>query len=224
MPFHARGAGFGAAAVLIWVFAAMLALIGGPSAYAVPLTTSLATPLATALTTPPTTPLTTSVTEDRLTVPVKAEPDGIPVSLDIAIWRPQSGGPHPAVLLAHGFGGSVADLATQGRTLAERGYLALGYSARGFGASGGRIHLDDPDFEVADARALVDLLAARDDVLRDAAGDPRVGAVGASYGGALALMLGATDPRVDSVAAFITWHDLADAFFPPVTRAPSRIT
>ena len=220
MPFHARGAGFGAAAVLIWVFAAMLALIGGPSAYAVPLTTSLATPLATALTTPPTTPLTTSVTEDRLTVPVKAEPDGIPVSLDVAIWRQQSGGPHPAVLLAHGFGGSVADLATQGRTLAERGYLALGYSARGFGASGGRIHLDDPDFEVADARALVALLAARDDVLRDAAGDPRVGAVGASYGGALALMLGATDPRVDSVAAFITWHDLADAFFPQRAVAP----
>ncbi|MEI2827981.1 MAG: alpha/beta fold hydrolase [Dermatophilaceae bacterium] len=206
MPFHARGVGRSAAAVLIWVFAAMLALIVGSSAYAVPLATSL----ATSLTTSP----TTAVTEDRLTVPVKAEPDGIPVSLEVAIWRPQSGGPHPAVLLAHGFGGSVADLATQGRTLAERGYLALGYSARGFGASGGRIHLDDPDFEVADARALVDLLAARDDVLRDAAGDPRVGAVGASYGGALALMLAATDPRVDSVAAFITWHDLADAFFP----------
>ena len=154
------------------------------------------------------------VAEERLTVPVKAEPDGILVSLEVAIWRPASGGPHPAVVLAHGFGGSVADLATQGRTLAERGYLALGYSARGFGASGGRIHLDDPEFEVADARALVDVLAARDDVLRDGAGDPRVGAVGASYGGALALMLGATDPRVDSVAALITWHDLADSFFP----------
>ncbi len=154
------------------------------------------------------------VAEERLIVPVKAEPDGIPVSLEVAIWRPPSGGPHPAVLLAHGFGGSVADLATQGRTLAERGYLAIGYSARGFGASGGRIHLDDPEFEVADARVLVDLLAARDDVRRDGAGDPRVGVVGASYGGALALMLGATDRRVDSVAALITWHDLADAFFP----------
>ena len=53
MPFHARGAARGAAAVLIWVFAAMLALIGGPSAYAVPLTSSLATPPATELTTPP---------------------------------------------------------------------------------------------------------------------------------------------------------------------------
>jgi ABC-2 type transport system ATP-binding protein len=38
--------------------------------------------------------------------------------------------------------------------------------------------------------------------------------VGASYGGALAIMLGATDPRVDSVVAVVAWNDLAEAFFP----------
>ena len=153
-------------------------------------------------------------TETTISVPVRAEPDGSAVSLDASIVSPGTAGPHPAVLLAHGFGGSKADLADRARDFAGRGYVVLTYSARGFGASGGRIHLDDPDYEIADARALVDLLAARPDVRLDGPGDPRVGVAGGSYGGALALMLGATDKRVDAVAASITWNDLAEAFFP----------
>ena len=153
-------------------------------------------------------------TEQTVTVPVRAEPDGSAVTLDATVFVPGSPGPHPAVLLAHGFGGSKADLVDRARDLADRGYVVLTYSARGFGASGGRIHLDDPDYEVADGRTLVDLLAARPDVRLDGAGDPRVGVAGGSYGGALALMLGATDKRVDAVVASITWNDLAEAFFP----------
>ena len=153
-------------------------------------------------------------TETTISVPVRAEPDGSAVTLDGSIFTPSSAGPHPAMLLAHGFGGSKTDLADRARDLAGRGYVVLTYSARGFGASGGRIHLDDPDYEIADARVLVDLLAARPDVRLDGAGDPRVGVAGGSYGGALALMLGATDTRVDAVVASITWNDLAEAFFP----------
>jgi ABC-2 type transport system ATP-binding protein len=154
------------------------------------------------------------VTEQPLTVPVGAEPDGAAVGLDASVFTPTTPGSHPAVLLAHGFGGSKTDVADQARDFAGRGYVVLTYSARGFGASGGRIHLDDPDYEVKDARALVDLLATRADVRLDGPGDPRVGVAGGSYGGALALMLGATDTRVDAVAASITWNDLAEAFFP----------
>ena len=152
--------------------------------------------------------------ESALSVAVGAEPDGSMVSLDATVFAPSSGGRHPAVLLAHGFGGSKADLVGQAKDLAGRGDVVLTYSARGFGASGGRIHLDDPAYEIADARTLIDSLAARPDVRLDAPGDPRVAVVGASYGGALALMTGAADPRVDTVAAAITWNDLADAFFP----------
>ena len=67
---------------------------------------------------------------------------------------------------------------------------------------------------MADAKALVDFVAKRADVLLDAAGDPRVGVMGGSYGGALGLMLAGADSRVDAVVAAITWNDLADAFFP----------
>ncbi|MDQ2796385.1 MAG: lysophospholipase, partial [Actinomycetota bacterium] len=155
-----------------------------------------------------------AVVEQSATVPVRAEPDGTSVTLDTSTFTPGTAGRHPALLLAHGFGGSKADLAPRARDLAAHGYVVVTWSARGFGASGGRIHLDDPDFEVADARTLVDALATRPDVLLDGAGDPRVGVVGGSYGGALALMLGATDKRVDTVVASITWNDLAEAFFP----------
>ncbi len=153
-------------------------------------------------------------------VPVGAEPDHSAVSLDVTIRRPQGAGPFPALILAHGFGGSKESVATTAEQYAAAGYLVLAYTARGFGSSGGRIHLDDPDYEIADGRALVDLLAARPDVLKDGT-DPRVGVAGGSYGGALALMLAGTDPRIDGVVASITWNDLAQSLFPESATAAS---
>ena len=158
-----------------------------------------------------------SVSEEALSVPVSAEPDGTAVSLDAELYLPAGAGaqdPAPAVLLAHGFGGSKDDLAGQARSLAADGYVVLAWTARGFGASGGAVHLDDPDYEVADAAALVDLLAQRPEVAQDAPGDPRVGVAGASYGGAVGLLLAGTDPRVDAVASAITWSDLSTALDP----------
>lgn len=151
---------------------------------------------------------------EDLRLPVRPEPDGTPVSLDLTVVSPDQPGPHPAVLLAHGFGGSKADLRERADGLAAQGYLVLTYSARGFGGSGGRIHLNDPQYEVNDAVALVSLLGRRPDVRQDSPSDPRVAVAGGSYGGALALMLTAADRRVDTVVAAITWNDLALAFFP----------
>ena len=134
------------------------------------------------------------------------------ITIDTDLYLPASV-PAPAVLLAHGFGQDKSDLASEARRLQGEGYVVLAYSARGFGRSGGRIGLDSLDGEVPDASALVDLLSADPDVQRRA-GDPVVGVVGASYGGALALMLGATDPRIDTVVAGITWNDLAQSLDP----------
>jgi ABC-2 type transport system ATP-binding protein len=140
------------------------------------------------------------------------EPDGKPVQLDTTLYLPSST-PAPAVLLAHGFGGSKADLAGQAKSLASAGYVVLAYSARGFGASGGLIHLDSVRYEVADGSKLLDWLQARPEVAtRD--GKPVFGVAGSSYGGALALMLAATDHRITAVAADITWNNLGTALFP----------
>ncbi|PVZ11929.1 alpha/beta fold hydrolase [Actinomycetospora cinnamomea] len=155
------------------------------------------------------------VRSEDLRIEVRDGPAGDqPQTLDATLWLPATTEPAPAVLVAHGFGGSKDSVAAEARGWAERGYVALAWSARGFGESTGQIALNSPEYEVADARRLVDRLAARPEVRRDAPGDPRVGVTGASYGGALALLLAGTDPRVDATIPLITWNDLGQALFP----------
>ncbi|GAA2516124.1 alpha/beta fold hydrolase [Pilimelia columellifera subsp. columellifera] len=157
-------------------------------------------------------------TATEAVVTVRSGPDGAePVALDTTFYLPagaSTGAPAPAVLLAHGFGGSKRSVAADAEELATQGYAVLAWTARGFGRSGGQIQLNDPDYEVRDAQRLLDWLAAQPQVRRDAAGDPRVGVVGGSYGGALALSLAGLDRRVDAVVPMITWNDLARAFLP----------
>ncbi|WP_371660087.1 alpha/beta fold hydrolase [Streptomyces sp. NBC_00280] len=120
----------------------------------------------------------------------------------------------PAVLLAHGFGGSKDDVRSQAQNLARDGYAVLTWSARGFGRSTGKIGLNDPKAEVADVSKLIDWLAARPEVQLDKKGDPRVGMAGGSYGGAISLLAAGYDDRVDAIAPAITYWNLADALFP----------
>ncbi|WP_175410279.1 alpha/beta fold hydrolase [Streptomyces sp. TRM64462] len=134
--------------------------------------------------------------------------------LDTSYYTAGGGGRRPAVLLGHGFGGSKDDVRAQAKRLARDGYAVLTWSARGFGKSGGRIGLNDPDHEVEDVQRLVDWLAKRPEVRLDKPGDPRVGVTGASYGGAVSLLAAGYDARVDAVAPQITYWNLADALLP----------
>ena len=155
-----------------------------------------------------------AIRQQVLRVPVGAGADGGAVSLDATLFLPSQRTPAPAVVLAHGFGGSKTDETPDALALARHGYVVLAYSARGFGASDGQISLDAPQFEVRDAQRMIDLLAERPEVLRDGPGDPRVGFAGASYGGALALLVAGYDPRVDAIAPAITWNDLQQSLIP----------
>jgi ABC-2 type transport system ATP-binding protein len=136
------------------------------------------------------------------------------VRIDTSYFTTASGGRRPAVLLAHGFGGSKDDVRSQAVALARDGYAVLTWSARGFGRSTGKIGLNDPKGEVADVSRLIDWLAKRPEVRLDKPGDPRVGVAGASYGGAIALLAAGYDHRVDAIAPAITYWNLADALFP----------
>ncbi|MEN3534261.1 alpha/beta fold hydrolase [Microbispora sp. ZYX-F-249] len=150
-----------------------------------------------------------------LVIPVVDGPaDDQRVDLDATFYPPASGGRAPAVLLAHGFGGSKESVREQAGRLAGQGYAVLTWSARGFGRSTGQIALNSPDYEVKDVRGLIDWLAGRPEVRLDGPGDPRVGIAGGSYGGAIALMTAAYDSRIDAIVPQITWYDLADALFP----------
>ncbi|MFD3501966.1 CocE/NonD family hydrolase [Streptomyces sp. NPDC058676] len=141
-------------------------------------------------------------------------PMGDGVRIDTSYFTSGGTGRRPAVLLAHGFGGSKADVRQQAQNLARDGYAVLTWSARSFGRSTGKIGLNDPKGEVADVRKLIDWLAEQPQVQLDKAGDPRVGMAGASYGGAIALETAGYDDRVDAIAPAITYWNLADALFP----------
>ncbi len=152
-------------------------------------------------------------TEDAR-IPSGSGPDAVELDTTVYVPGAATDGRAPAVVLAHGFGGSKESVAGDARDLADRGYVVLTYSARGFGRSTGQIGLDDPRYEVADLSTLIDVLAKRDDVLLDGPGDPRVGVAGASYGGALSLLGAAYDDRIDAIAPQITWNSLTAALFP----------
>ncbi|WP_375480879.1 alpha/beta fold hydrolase [uncultured Jatrophihabitans sp.] len=138
--------------------------------------------------------------------------NGTPVRLDTTLYIP-SGTPAPAVLLSQGFGGDKGDLAGTAKKLADRGYVVLTYSARGFGKSGGLIHFASPDYEIRDASRLVTYLSGLRQVEK-VDGRAQIGAAGSSYGGGISLLLAAADHRVGAVAADITWNNLSHAFFP----------
>lgn len=149
-------------------------------------------------------------------------------AIDADLYRPagvDAARPAPAVLTTNGFGGSKADGSTDAtaKAFAARGYVALAYSGLGFGKSGCLISLDDPQLDGRAASRLIDFLAgtrAADDgtvidhVLGDGAGDPRVGMIGGSYGGAVQLATAAVDHRVDALVPLITWNDLNHSLDP----------
>ncbi|WP_407700826.1 CocE/NonD family hydrolase [Streptomyces endophyticus] len=155
-------------------------------------------------------------------------------TVDADLYRPagvDAAHPAPAVLTTNGFGGSKADGSTDAsaKAFAQRGYVALAYSGLGFGKSGCLVSLDDPRIDGKAASALVDLLAgtrAADDgtridyVTADKKGDPRVGMIGGSYGGAIQLATAAVDHRVDALVPLITWNNLAYSLDPQNAQGP----
>ncbi|GGM33318.1 alpha/beta fold hydrolase [Dactylosporangium sucinum] len=160
-------------------------------------------------------PASYRTSEQRISVRTGPD-DATEVQLDTTLYLPKSATadkPVPAILLAHGFGGTKQSVRGDAEDFADLGYAVLTWTAQGFGRSTGEIHLDHPDWEVKDAQRLIDWLAARPDIAKDG-GDPKVAAVGGSYGGALALLLAAQDKRVDAIVPMITWNDLSTAFLP----------
>jgi fermentation-respiration switch protein FrsA (DUF1100 family) len=60
------------------------------------------------------------------------------ISLHGWLFVPDGQGPHPAVTMAHGFGGSIHHgLEPFARSFAEAGFVVLLHDHRGFGRSGG---------------------------------------------------------------------------------------
>ena len=149
------------------------------------------------------------------------------IVVDASLYVPDgvsAANPAPVVINAHGFNGSKnTNDAGMNQVLAKAGYVVFAYSSRGFGATNGKIGLNSVDYDVKDVRQLIDWLAARPEVQLDAAGDPRLGMVGPSYGGGIQLQVAGVDDRVDVIVPFITWHSLVSSLSPNYLNTDPRL-
>ncbi|MGI5142297.1 MULTISPECIES: alpha/beta hydrolase [unclassified Streptomyces] len=121
-------------------------------------------------------------------------PDG--TVLSAWLFLPDGAGPHPAITMAHGFGGTkYHGIEPVARRLAEAGFAVSLHDHRGFGESGGEPRQDiDPYQQIEDWRRVISHLQTLDVIDAD-----RIGVWGTSYAGGHALVLGATDRRLKAV-------------------------
>jgi pimeloyl-ACP methyl ester carboxylesterase len=143
----------------------------------------------------------------RITIPLRPADVGLDVEdvtvltddgLRLAAWLRRGSG-EAGVVLLHGYPADKADMLPMAAALAPR-FTTLLLDQRYFGASEGRVttlgHRERRDLSRA-----IDLLEAR--------GVRRIGVFGFSYGGAVARLGAADDARIQAVAAYAPFADLA---------------
>ena len=139
------------------------------------------------------------------------------VLIDTSLFLPEVM-PAPAILLAHGFGSSKEAVKESAQYYHDNGYVVLTWTARGFGKSSGQISMNAAQGEIADIKELISYLVTRKEIKKESSANPIVGIVGASYGGAAALLSAAADKRIDAAIADITWNNLNQALFPQSSK------
>jgi ABC-2 type transport system ATP-binding protein len=126
----------------------------------------------------------------------------------------------PMVLHSHGWGGSRTRDADSFKKWLDAGFGILSFDQRGFGESGGKAHVENPAYEGKDVQRLVRLVSSLRWVKQDGKGDPRLGAIGGSYGGgyqfagAFRQLMDRDEPVFDALAPEITWYDLKESLAP----------
>ena len=132
---------------------------------------------------------------------VRIEVDG--QSLNGCLIEPDAPAPWPAILFAHGWGGSQRQDLGKARRLTALGIAALTFNFRGHARTRRQLDTVSRADNLRDLGAAWDLLAATPGV--DTA---RMGVVGASYGGYLAVLLTAERPvRVLALQAPAIYRD-----------------
>ncbi|KWX69175.1 CocE/NonD family hydrolase [Mycobacterium sp. NAZ190054] len=97
--------------------------------------------------------------------------------------------------------------------LRRAGYNVVTWDPRGEWHSEGTMFLDSPDYEGRDVSHIISWLSTLEAVEK-VGGDPKVGMVGASYGGGIQLAAASIDRRIDAIVPTIAWNNLTDVLFP----------
>ena len=139
----------------------------------------------------------------------------------LAAWwyQPSGPGPHPAVVMAHGFG-AVKEMFLDrfAECFAAAGLAVLVFDHRGFGASTGTPRQEaDPVLQARDYRHAITWLCARPEVDAE-----RIGIWGSSYSGGHVLQVAGVDKRVRCVVAqvpMVSGHAQTQRRVPPARLA-----
>lgn len=145
---------------------------------------------------------------------VAFHPRGDP-SLTLRGWRIRPPGEQAVVILVHGVDSNRADPGVGylelARGLAERCIGVLLFDLRGHGESGGT-QVSGGYFERYDALGAFDLL------VQEGVPPERIGLLGVSLGGAIALLAAAMEPRIQAVVADSAFARLTDLIVQEVRR------
>jgi pimeloyl-ACP methyl ester carboxylesterase len=126
----------------------------------------------------------------------------------------------PMIFHSHGWAGSRTTTAASFDTFLKAGYGVLSFDQRGFGENGGKARVENIEYEGRDVAKLVELVSRLSWVQQDGKGDPRLGAIGGSYGGgyqfvgAFRELMDRKKPVFDALAPEITWWDLKQSLAP----------
>lgn len=142
--------------------------------------------------------------------------------LAATVYQPelQAGQSAPLIIATHGFGGFRAKrpFSIYGKAMLtgeaaiaawKAGYWVVFYDQRGWGQSQGKVHMMDPDFEVADLSKVIDWSVSHlPGITRMDDGSHAIGMIGESYGSGLQSIASFTEPRLKALVPLAGWHDL----------------
>jgi alpha-beta hydrolase superfamily lysophospholipase len=135
----------------------------------------------------------------------------------------------PTIIMAHGWGGTAAQLRPDALVFAKAGYLVVAFDYRGWGESDARVILTDPEpaersgnrftAEVRELREIVDPLAEAADwfnAIHWVEGEPmsdheRIGLWGSSFSGGLVVYVAGYDHRIKAVHSQVGPLDFRNA-------------
>lgn len=140
--------------------------------------------------------------------------DGTPLRAVVMAPTGRGPGPFPLVVMPASWALPNLEYVGRGSVLADRGYVVVSYTSRGFWDSGGQIDVAGPS-TVEDVSAVIDWALANTPSRADA-----IGVSGISYGAGTSLLAAARDPRIRAVAAMSGWADLEASLYP--NRTPNR--
>lgn len=145
--------------------------------------------------------------------------EGTRMAAELFALKSLAGQALPTILMAHGWGGTAAQLRTVGLDFARAGYFVVTFDYRGWGESDSRLVLTGPapaekkanrfSAEVQEVREVVDPLDMTTDwlnALHWLQGEPqcdkaRIGLWGTSYSGGHVVYVAARDPRVKVIVS-----------------------